>query len=307
MKRSARDYVLTLTLAVVVFAVVAFFLYQIAQSLMGDVINKIGSEGENPTTQEQNDDGSTPVGGGSAASGGSGDRCAVFLLVGTDRKQGNADAIFLVGINETKKQAAVSLIPSDTLVTDTGTTQKLGEAYAARGIGFLKEFVTKNTGVAVDYYAVMKMDALENLIDFLGGITYNVPENMYYFDSSQNLHINLKQGTQKLTGSQALQLVCYRGYAAGNSAREDTQLSFARSFCDAFLTPANLSRAKSILYNVTYNVESDFREADLNELGEMIFHFSDYAQSYIRLPGKSAANGYTLDVSRAKSVFQSYR
>lgn len=304
MKRSLRDYILTLVVAVVIFAVVAFFLVQIAEGLMGDVIHKIGSEGENPVTEEAGGESAPVVNPGSSSV--STDDAVAFLLLGIDQQKNNADAIFLVGINSTKLQATITLIPSNTQVVDGGSSSKLGELYSTRGIGFFQEFVAREIGVTVDHYAAMSMSALENLIDFLGGIQYNVPQNMYYFDPTQNLHINLKSGPQKLNGDQVVQLVTYRGYTKGDTAREDTQLSFARAFCETFLVPANLSRAKAILYNVFYNVETDFQEMDLNELGETIFHFDAYTQSYVRIPGKAGKTYYTLDSTKAKAMFQGY-
>lgn len=53
MKRSVRDYLLTLILALVIFSVVAFFLIRAAESLMGDVMDKIETQKENqPETLE---------------------------------------------------------------------------------------------------------------------------------------------------------------------------------------------------------------------------------------------------------------
>ncbi|MBR7165244.1 MAG: hypothetical protein IKD18_03100 [Clostridia bacterium] len=53
MKRSIRDFLLTLILALVIFSVVAFFLIRAAESLMGDVMDKIETQKENlPETQE---------------------------------------------------------------------------------------------------------------------------------------------------------------------------------------------------------------------------------------------------------------
>jgi anionic cell wall polymer biosynthesis LytR-Cps2A-Psr (LCP) family protein len=170
------------------------------------------------------------------------------------------------------------------------------------------DFVAKNTGVKPDYYGAMTMSGLSNLIDFLGGIQYTVPENMYYFDSSQNLKINLQKGNQKLSGDQAVQLVAYRGYAKGNAAREDTQLGFAKAFCSTFLKLENLSRAKAILYNIYYNVETDFTDADLNALGEVIFQFDTYEQKFSRIPGSATKDGYySVSATNAAAMFEIYK
>lgn len=306
MKRSLRDYLLTLALAVVVFTIVAIFLIQAANGLMEDVVNKIGSEGKKTEEEvmaqpSQEDD---PVDNGE---GETKDVTATFLLLGLDHNKQNADGIFLVGINATKKQATVALIPSNTVVPEGSEKHELGSLYASRNVNFYKEFVQQETGVLADYYAAMPMSALSNLIDILGGISYDVPENMYYSDPAQNLKINLKAGRQTLNGDRALQLVRYRGYAGGNTAREDTQLGFIRAFCSTFLTPSNLSRASSIFNNMYYNCATDFEASDLNQWGEAIFNLSTYSQNYTRIPGAASGKFYAISTPRAKAMFEVYQ
>ena len=311
MKRSLRDYLLTLCLAVVIFIIVAFFLIRAAEGLMGDVIHKTRgvesaqtSQTEQAVTQEA--DPASAVPSDSSAPTAQKDVCATFLLLGIDNSKQNADAIFLVGINATKKVANVALIPSNTVVPENSNKYKLGELYGSRSVNFYKEFIAQETGITPQYYAAMSMSALANLIDFLGGISYAVPQDMYYFDSVENFRINLKAGMQTLNGDQAVQLVAYRGYAGGNSAREDTQIGFAKAFCATFLRAENLSRAKSMLYNIYYNLKTDFEESDLDTLGEVIFNFPQYSSSFTRVPGAKSGDHYAINSQRARALFEPY-
>lgn len=308
MKKPLRDYLITLCLATVIFTVVAFFLIQAAEGLMGDVVSKIGSENPVETVTSEEVVGPGATDSGNTPGQKQEDVVATFLLMGIDYNKKNADAIFLVGINSTQKKATVTLIPSNTLVNDGGKKYRLGELYSSRSSAFFVDFVAQQTGVKADFSGAMTMSGLANLIDFLGGISYTVPENMYYFDPVQNLKINLKKGSQVLNGDQAVQLVAYRGYAKGNSAREDTQLSFAKSFCTTFLKPENLSRAKAILYNLYYNLDTDFTEADLNALGDVIFQFNSYEQKFARIPGAATSDGfYTVSTSNAAKMLEIYK
>lgn len=308
MKRPLRDYLVTLLLGIVIFSVVAVFLIQAAEGLMEDVVIKIGSEADPDVEQKETAEApKTEDGGAEEPVTEEKDLAATFLLIGLDHNKQNADAIFLVGVNATKKQATVALIPSNTEVSEGATKAELGSLYGSRGVNFYKTFVQQETGVLVDYYAAMPMSALSNLIDILGGISYKVPTTMYYYDPYQNLKINLKAGQQKLSGDQALQMLCYRGYSNGVEGREDTQLGFAKSFCVTFLTPANLSRAGAILNNMYYNCETDFDEGDLKELGEMLFNVSTYSQNYTRIPGAKGSSYYAISTSRAKAMFEAYQ
>ncbi|MBQ3076164.1 MAG: LCP family protein [Clostridia bacterium] len=308
MKRSLRDYLVTLILGIVIFSVVGVFLIQAAEGLMEDVVIKIGSDAEPDAEQLQTkEEPVTEDGAQQEPVTEEKDLSATFLLIGLDHKKQNADAIFLVGINATKKQATVALIPSDTEVSEGTGKHELGSLYGSRGVGFYKSFIQQETGVDVDYYAAMPMSAISNLIDILGGISYKVPTTMYYYDPFQNLKINLKAGEQKLSGDQALQLLCFRGYSNGVEGREDTQLGFVRAFCVTFLKPDNLTRAEAILNNMYYNCETDFDEGDLKELGEMMFNVSTYTQTYTRIPGAKNSSYYAISTKRATAMFEIYQ
>lgn len=306
MKRSLRDYLVTLLLSIVIFSAAAVFLIQAAEELMEDVVIKIGSDvsEEEAAPEEKPQESVTPDPEQEEVEK---DVTATFLLLGLDYNKKNADAIFLVGINATKKQATVALIPSDTAVIEGGNTYELGSLYASRSVNFFKTFVEQETGVMPDYYAAMPMSALSNLIDILGGITYKVPCAMYHYDPYQNMKINLKAGEQRLTGDQAMQMLCYRGYSDGTTGREDTQLGFARAFCVTFLTPSNLTRASAILNNMYYNCSTDFDQGALKEWGEVIYNFSTYTQTYTRIPGAKSGSYYAISNSRAKSMFEVYQ
>lgn len=304
MKRSLKDYLITLVAAVVVFAVVAFFLIGAAESLMGAVVEKVASSSQKEATPVETavtQTEETPAGEAKQK-----DNVVTFLVLGLDKTNKNADAVFLVGINATKNKATVALIPSNTRVQGDGIQYALGELYSGRSVNYMKDFVKREIGVEPDYYLALSMDGLSNMIDFLGGIQFNVPENMYYFDPTQNFKINLKAGNQLLSGDGAIQLLSYRG--SGTGAREDVQISFAKTFCGAFLQSGNLSLAKSIFYNVVYNADTDFTENDLSARGSIIFNFAGYSQSYGRIPGATNSDGtYSVSASKARTMFEAYQ
>lgn len=305
MKRSWRDFLLTLCLAILIFTVVAFFLIRLAEGLMGDLFTKIGSDHETETVETVTDGGvSTPVQGTPTPDTGE-DVTVTFLLIGADHKKTEADAIFLVGLNATQKKATVTLIPTNTVVPEGDAKYKLGELFSSRSANFYREFVAQETGVTADFYATLSVDGLANLIDFLGGIQYNVPYAMQCFDPEINFRVNLAAGNQTLNGDKAVQLVAYA--QRGHEAREDVQLGFVQAFCRSFLVADNLSRAKAILYNLYYNVETDFEEVHLNELGEVLFNFNEYSASFERIPGKASGDFYAINATRAKALYEIYQ
>ena len=86
MKRSLRDYLVTLILGIVVFSVIAVFLIQAAEGLMEDVVTKIGSEADPDAEQVQTKEDPAPEKETQEAVTEEKDLSATFLLVGLDHK-----------------------------------------------------------------------------------------------------------------------------------------------------------------------------------------------------------------------------
>ena len=89
MKRSLRDFLLTLALAALIFTIVAFFLIQLAEGLMNDVIDKIGAEGVQETVTAQGE--TNRPASASPVPDGTEDKTITFLLLGIDHSKNNAD------------------------------------------------------------------------------------------------------------------------------------------------------------------------------------------------------------------------
>jgi LCP family protein required for cell wall assembly len=73
-------------------------------------------------------------------------------------------------------------------------------------------------------------DAFRETIDALGGVEFDVPQNMNYDDPQQGLSIHLKKGYQLLDGDKAEQLVRFRNYPMGDIDRTKVQFDFLYSF-----------------------------------------------------------------------------
>lgn len=315
MKRSLRDYLLTLVLAIVIFAIVAVFLIQAAEGLMKDVVNKIDSDEKMPeevVTSEpvQNEEpvqNQNPEGSGEVEKETQEDISVTFLILGLDYKKEKVDSIFLLGLNETKKQATAAYLPANTLVKDGGDKYALGDLYSSRSANFFKEFIQTEVGLAVDYYIMMPTSAVANLVDLWGGVSYNVPQDMQFFDETYQMKIDLKAGQQILNGDQAVQLLSFNGYTGKGASKEDTHQKFFKTFLTSYLVPDNLSRAAAIHNNMFYNCKTDFEAADLKEFGGVIFNLSTYKQNFTKIPGAVSGNYYAISTPKAKAMFEIYQ
>ena len=99
--------------------------------------------------------------------------------------------------------------------------------------------------------------ALIKLVDAIGGVTFNVPIDMDYDDVTQDLHIHLKAGEQKLNGEQAEWLVRFRHNNDGSSypseygdndlGRMRTQREFIMQVIKQTAKPENIFKLGEIL------------------------------------------------------------
>ena len=135
--------------------------------------------------------------------------CATILVAGTDEGGYRTDSMLLLNIDRTEKAIHLVSIPRDTLVYCEYSVPKLNSAYGWAGGGDdgMQELLTRVeeiVGFRPDGYVVTDLACFEELVDLMGGVTFDVPVEMHYSDPSQNFYIDLSAGEQKLDGAQCV-------------------------------------------------------------------------------------------------------
>ncbi len=177
---------------------------------------------------------------------------------------GLSDSMLLLRFNPQTEQLVVLSLPRDTRTYVRGRLTKLNEANRDGGPALTAESVSDLLGgVAIDRYVRINVQGVEKLIDALGGVTVNVPEDMKYQDDSQHLYINLKAGEQALNGNQALQFLRFRYDAQGDIGRIQRQQMFMRALTEQTLNPATITRLPKILSVVQSNVDTNLSVEEL--------------------------------------------
>lgn len=145
-----------------------------------------------------------------------------FQVLVMGESTGMSDTIIVCSYNPKAQKASMLSIPRDTYVTNGNykysSYNKINSLYAGgetpeRTLAAVNEL----TGLDIKYYVLVDTEALIKLVDLIGGVDFEVPIDMDYDDSSQDLHIHLKQGYQTLTGEQAEQVVRFRHNNDGSS------------------------------------------------------------------------------------------
>jgi len=192
-----------------------------------------------------------------------------FLVLG--KSQNMTDTILIAKYSPKNQTASLVSIPRDTYVgknKETATAyDKINARYAGSGISGVLSAVNNLTGLNIQYFAVVDTKALRDFVDAIGGIDFDVPIDMDYDDSSQNLHIHLKAGMQHLDGEQAENVVRFRHNNDGSSypaeygdndiGRMKTQRAFMVEVLKQAVSISNITKISDVLKIVEEEVETN--------------------------------------------------
>ncbi len=185
------------------------------------------------------------------------------LLIGADKSGVLADAIMLVNVDKQDKTLRMISIPRDTKVVVDGKKRKINSCLALGGVDLLIDEVKKLTNAPINYYALIKPGTLAEIVDCLGGVEYEVEQDMKYSDPYQDLYIDLKAGMQKLDGDKAEQYCRYRSYAMGDLQRTRSQQKFFKALFEQKLKLKYVTKLKSVFDVVSEKLESNVTFKDI--------------------------------------------
>lgn len=164
------------------------------------------------------------------------------------------------------------------------------------GMPFLTSYMEEMLGIEIQYYILVDLDVLHDLIDAMGGVYFDVPQRMYYNDNAGNLHIDLQPGYQLLDADQCEELLRFRhGYANADLGRIEVQQDFLAAMMEQLLTlDTFLDNPVDFTTTVFKNVETNATPTDIAKYVQEIpkiqpsnitFHTPVYAdiQRYVYL------------------------
>lgn len=178
-----------------------------------------------------------------------------------------ADSIMVASYNPQEQKASIMSLPRDTYVGKQNrntATQNYLASYKINtvfrngtNIPGAIERINALTGLELKNYVIIDTKALIKLVDAIGGVEFNVPIDMDYEDSSQDLHIHLKAGEQIIDGPKAEQLLRFRhnddgttypsSYGQQDFGRMRTQREFIIATLKQTLKPQNIFKIKQIM------------------------------------------------------------
>lgn len=187
------------------------------------------------------------------------------LLLGSDAREGDeisrTDTMILARIDVIANQITMISIPRDTMVEIEGHgTQKINAAYAFGGTAGAISAASKLLNVPIAHAAIVHFDGVSSLVDSLGGITVDVPVDVYDPDYTG---LEMSAGTYEMDGETALLFSRVRhGFALGDYQRQiDQQLVIQAIVAKARTLPpwqlASVAQSMGSLFDTSlrcYNV-----------------------------------------------------
>ncbi|MCA1011258.1 LCP family protein [Halobacillus halophilus] len=182
-----------------------------------------------------------------------------------------SDALVLATFNDNNKSIKMVSIPRDsyTYIPEIGYKDKITHAHAFGGIDATVETVEKMFDIPVDYYVRLNFNSFIEVVNSIGGITYDVPFDITEQNSAdKDGAIELEEGYQKLNGEEALALARTRKYDS-DLARGERQMELIQEIARQTMTTSSLNNFGDILNSINDNLKT-------NLTFEEMISFKDY-------------------------------
>jgi LCP family protein required for cell wall assembly len=225
-----------------------------------------------------------------------------ILLMGVDERTGDvgrSDTLIAMTLNPQKKTMQMISIPRDTRteIIGRGTTDKINAAYAYGGPKMSIETVENFTGVNMDYYIRVNMEALSALVDAVGGVTVNNDLD-WYDEGYYKKGFHYTKGELTMDGKEALGYVRMRHLDPnGDFGRNNRQRQIITAVVNKAASISSVTRFNEILAALGDNVKTNMTFDDMMNIQK---NYSDcrtnIAQYEVKGKGEMIGGIYYLSV-----------
>jgi LCP family protein required for cell wall assembly len=206
------------------------------------------------------------------------DRITVVAMGLTQRttEPARTDTLLAMDINPATHHINMLSVPRDLWVNVPGSSlsnEKLADAYAIGGPRLAAYTLERDLGIPVDYTVAMTFHGFMNLIDAMGGVDVNVPQELndptypclVGFDYCP---IDIKPGMQHMSGATALEFVRERhAFSQQDLARVKDQQAFSDAVKRTLIAPTTWPRYGAVLHALEGNMITNVPLNDFPEMG----------------------------------------
>ena len=240
-----------------------------------------------------------------------------ILAVGSDARgdhylYGLADIIRLVRVDFVKKQVGILEVPRDLWVEipdisdHYGITHgKLNQAYLygnkglgyydepSEGPGLLARTLNLNFGAQPDHYLAVNMITFENIVNSVGGIDVNLPEEVSVRSPSNPKGFAIPEGQHHIDGETALWVARIREYST--FSRADNQNIIMCALYKKLLSPAVVPAVPQLVKDFSRHVQTDLSPEQINQLACLADQMNGTGVVFASLPMDMFKNAKMYD------------
>ena len=214
---------------------------------------------------------------------------------GTDMWAGTrSDTILIVNIDPKTHSIKAISIPRDSKVylPENKGIQKINSAHALGGVNLVKKTLKETFGIRIDKYILIHDEAVEKIVDALGGIPIYVEKRMLYHDYAGKLHIDLQKGNTILNGRQAVGYLRYRKDGLGDIGRTHRQQWFMKSLFEKLHSPQTIAKIPEVLNIANSYVKTDMSFYELSQYATLARSIDKNKIEIATLPGAPNQRGH---------------
>lgn len=241
-----------------------------------------------------------------------------ILLLMSDRTSKNTDTIMIINTNFKKRKIYVLSIPRDTKVYYENKNIKINSLYASIGANKTIDVIENLLNISIKNYVHINLDALQDIVDSLGGVDYYVPVAMHYEDPTQDLKIHFEKGLYHFNGDQVEKFLRFRKnsndmtnsiYDGSDINRISVHHDFIKEFIHQKSNLSVLTKLDDIYRIINKNMSSNISFSEvLGFINNKDIYNSDNIE-FITLPGESRlyeAWYYIIDDDKSKYLTENY-
>ena len=197
---------------------------------------------------------------------------ATVLFVFKDDSYESEDLHFMLArFNTGTGNNPVVSVPASFTSEAYNHSGSLSKQYEYGGAVQVKAAIENLFSITVDKYIECPFTSLETAIDKLGGVEFDIPQNMMYKNSSGVIVTNLIKGKQTLNGKQFLQYIRYGDFGdVYKTAQKRTELALA--LIESVSGNEAYDKIVGMFNSVIDNCSSDITVIDISQFAE------DYTQ-----------------------------
>ena len=185
------------------------------------------------------------------------------LIIGSDARTAGetsrSDVIMLARVDVTDGCITLISIPRDTMISGTMSSVEKINAEYNYGPAATVRAVSKFAGVDISHYVEVSFEGLEQVVDALGGVTVDIPENI----SAGNGGFSFTKGEQLLNGEQALAYARERyNVSGGDFGRAQAQRQIVQAIVSEVLA-SGPTEMPGLITKLAESISTDLSVPDI--------------------------------------------